>query len=69
MLCYEPARHTTEKRAPLWCFEQPGTLRRELIQRAGRLTRPQWQLMLTMSTNPAVRSGLSHNLYILKSAA
>ena len=37
MLCQEQARHTTEKRIRLWCFEQLGTVRRKLIQRAGRL--------------------------------
>lgn len=69
MLCYERARNTTEKRAPLWCFEQLGTLRRKLIQRAGRLSRPQGRLTLTMSANPAVKSELLHYLDILKSAA
>ena len=69
MLCYEQARNTTEQRAPLWCFEQLGTVRRKLIQRAGRLTRPQAQLTLTMSANPAVKSELLHYLEILKQAA
>jgi hypothetical protein len=26
MLGYEKERNTTEKRAPLWCFEQLGTV-------------------------------------------
>ena len=69
MLCYEKERNTTEKRAPLWCFEQLGTVRRKLIQRAGRLTRPQGQLTLTMSANCAVKSELLHYLDVLKSAA
>ncbi|HDP89711.1 MAG TPA: hypothetical protein ENN42_07135 [Thioalkalivibrio sp.] len=69
MLCHEQARNTTEKRAPLWCFEQLGTVRRKLIQRAGRLTRPQGQLTLTMSANPAVKSELLHYLDAMKSAA
>jgi len=69
MLCYEKARNTTEKRAPLWCFEQLGTVRRRLIQRAGRLTRPQGRLTLTMSANPAVKSELLHYLDALKQAA
>jgi hypothetical protein len=69
MLCYEKERNTTEKRAPLWCFEQLGTVRRKLIQRAGRLTRPQGQLTLTMSANPAVKSELLHYLDALKRAA
>jgi hypothetical protein len=42
--------------APLWHFEQLGTLRRKLIQRAGRLTKPQGVLTLTMSANPAIKS-------------
>jgi hypothetical protein len=69
MLCYEKERNTTEKRAPLWCFEQLGSVRRKLIQRAGRLTRPQGQLTLTMGANPAVKSELLHYLDVLKSAA
>ena len=69
MLCYEQDRHTTEKRAPLWRFEQLGTLRRKLIQRAGRLTRPQGKLTLTMSANPAVKSELLHDLEVLGHAA
>lgn len=63
------ARNTTERRAPLWKFEQLGTLRRKLIQRAGRLTKPQGQLTLTMSANPTVKSELLHYLDCLKHAA
>jgi hypothetical protein len=44
-------------------------LRRKLIQRAGRLTRPQGRLTLTMSANPTVRSDLLHYLEVLKHAA
>jgi hypothetical protein len=69
MRCNEPARKTTEKRAPLWCFEQLETLRRKFVQRAGRLTRPQGKLTLTMSANSAVRDELLHYLEKLKSAA
>ena len=69
MHCYEQDRNTTEKRAPLWQFEQLGTLRRKLIQRAGRLTRPQGKLTLTMSANPTVKSELLHYLEIFRSAA
>lgn len=63
------ARQTTERRAPLWQFEQLGTLRRKLIQRAGRLTKPQGQLTLTMSANPTVKSELLHYLDRLKHVA
>lgn len=69
MLCYEKERNTTEKRAPLWCFEQLGTVRRKLIQRAGRLIRPQGKLTLTMSANSAVKSELLHYLDTLQSIA
>jgi hypothetical protein len=48
-------RQTTEKRAPLWIFEQLATIRRRLIQQAGRLTRPQGRLTLTLGTSPAVK--------------
>ncbi len=69
MHCYTQQRNTTEKRAPLWQFEQLGTLRRKLIQRAGRLTKPQGRLTLTMSANPTVKSELLHYLDVLNQAA
>ena len=34
------ARRTTAKRAALWCFREIETLRRTLIQRAGRIAQP-----------------------------
>jgi len=48
-------RRTTEKRAPLWKFERLATTRQRFIQRAGRLTRPQGILTLTLSANRAVK--------------
>jgi hypothetical protein len=63
------ARGTTEKRATLWIFEQVGTLRRNLLQRAGRLTSPQRQLTLTMSANRAVRNQMLQCLRGLREAA
>ena len=69
MHCVQKARNTSERRMPLWRFEQLGTLRRKLIQRAGRLTRPQGKLTLTMSANPATRTELLHYLDRLKEAA
>jgi hypothetical protein len=47
----KPLRHTTAQRASLWVFEKVDTLRKTLIQRAGRLTRPQNTLTLTISAN------------------
>src|SRR6266498_3738470 len=50
----EPQRGTTEKRSPLWVFEGLEIMRRKFIQRAGRLTRTNGTLTLTMSANRAV---------------
>jgi len=47
----KPSRHTTAKRASLWVFEKVDTIRKTIIQRAGRLTRPQNTLTLTISAN------------------
>ncbi|WP_221192204.1 transposase, partial [Microbulbifer rhizosphaerae] len=69
MMANEKQRTTTDRRAPLWIFEQLDTIRRKLIQRAGRLTRPQGSLTLTMSANSAVKSELLHYLDAMKSAA
>ena len=69
MLVHTPERNTTERRAPLWRFTQLDTFRRKLIQRAGRLTRPQGTLTLTMSANPTVKSELLHYLDVLKQVA
>jgi len=69
MHCSAQERNTTEKRAPLWRFEQLGTVRRKLIQRAERLTKPQGRLTLTMSANPSVKSELLQYLEVLKQAA
>lgn len=49
-------RNTTEKRTPLWIFENIATLRRRFIQRAGRLTRPAGQLTLTVTKNDGVQA-------------
>ena len=62
-------RGTTEKRAPLWEFEELATVRQRLIQRAGRLTHPQGELTLTMSGNEAVKRDLLHYLDVLREAA
>ena len=48
------------KRPAAWEFKTLDTLRHRIIQRAGRLTRPQGELTLTMSANRAVRNDLLH---------
>jgi len=50
----EPQRGTTQKRSPLWIFEGLDVMRRKFLQRAGRLTRTNGVLTLTMSANRAV---------------
>ena len=62
-------RSTQEKRPALWQFEQLSTIRQRIIQRAGRLIRPQGQLTLSMSANEAVQNELLHYLEQLDKAA
>jgi hypothetical protein len=45
------SRHTTAQRASLWVFEKVDTIRKTMIQRAGRFTRPHNALTLTISAN------------------
>jgi hypothetical protein len=62
-------RGTTERRNPVWHFEQLATLRHHILQRAGRFTRPKGKLTLTITDNPALRRDLLHFLDPLKEAA
>lgn len=57
-------RGTTEKRSPHWVFQKAETLRRNIIRRAARFTRPQGKLTLTLHSNPTVEAEL---VQILKS--
>ncbi len=69
MLCEETSSSVHDaKRAPLWTFTRIDTLRRELLQRAGRLIRPQGKLTLSMSINKAVKSRIEAALHILEAA-
>lgn len=52
----------TPNRASLWTFERMGTIRNTLIRRAGRLTRPAGQLVLTLGKNVAVQKGIERYL-------
>lgn len=54
----KPLRRTTAKRHSLWIFEKVDTLRKTLIQRAGRLTRPKGTLTLTISANHWIKRRL-----------
>jgi hypothetical protein len=69
MLAGPAAERALAKRPAAWAFEKLDTLRHRFIQRAGRLSRPQGQLTLTMSANEAVQKDLIHFLDVLQKAA
>ena len=52
------ARGTTAKRAALWYLREISTLRRTLIQRAGRIIRPAGKLILYMNRNESLEKEL-----------
>lgn len=60
-----PTRRTTPGRTALWAFERVETLRKSLIQRAGRLTRPQGTLTLTVSTGKWIKARFEELLHHL----
>ena len=62
------ARGTTAKRAALWCFREIETLRRTLIQRAGRIIRPAGKLILSMNSNQRLERELRYALATLNAA-
>lgn len=70
MSCEQKTRSVhNAKRAPLWTFTRMNTLRREVIQRAGRLIRPQGKLTLSMNINEAVKSRIEAALHIIEAVA
>ena len=71
MATARPCRHTTPQRAALYTFEKLDTLRQTLLHRAGRLTRPQGILTLTLNANNWLRGrflGLLHSLKLRPAA-
>lgn len=58
-----------DKRSPLWPFAKLSTLCRDLVQRAGRLTRPQGRFTLTMNADHSAKKELLHYLEVLDAAA
>lgn len=65
----ERSRGTTDNRAALWIFERVDTVRKTLLQRAGRLTRPSGQLTLTISGAGTVKTKFLDMLDHLRRAA
>ena len=69
MITCAPTRNTQQKRPALWEFQQLGTVRRRIIQCAGRLIRPQGKLTLSMSANKPQQDELLHYLKGLRQTA
>lgn len=69
MITGKPTRSTQEKRPALWAFEQLDTLRKRIVQRAGRLIRPQGKLTLSMSANETVENELLQFLAAIDQAS
>ena len=68
MLAKPRSLRALPKRPAAWKFEKLDTIRHRLIQRAGRIIRPQGNLTLTMSANQSVRKDLMHFLSVLQKA-
>ena len=68
MISAPAAQRAMPKRPAAWKFKTLDTLRHRIIQRAGRLTRPQGELTLTMSANSAVQKDLLHFLDAVQNA-
>lgn len=69
MMVHQRRRGTTEKRSALWEFTEANTLRRTLLQRAGRITYPAGTLTMTLNDNSAVKHDLLLYLDRLQRAA
>jgi hypothetical protein len=69
MLASPAVPRALPKRPAAWAFEKLDTLRHRIIQRAGRLTKSQRELTLTMSANQTVRKDLLHFLDVVQKAA
>ena len=64
-----PPRTTTRGRATLWPFEQVATIRKTVFQRAGRLTRPAGQLVLTFCAGKNLKQRVLQIFQSLDTAA
>jgi hypothetical protein len=53
-----PVRATNPRRTVHWIFEELSTLRAKFIARAGRLTRPQGRLTLTLGVNQHLQAAI-----------
>lgn len=65
MVANEKERGTTEKRSTLWIFNKIDSFRKNLIQRAGRITFPQGKLTLSLNANNAMEDKFMHYMNAL----
>jgi hypothetical protein len=64
MRTYEKDRGTNEKRSPLWIFQKLSVIRQKIVQRAGKLIRPQGKLTLVMAADGPLKSEIEEFLTI-----
>ena len=69
MLAHPRSNYSRAKRPAAWAFHTLNTLRHRFIMRAARLTQPQGELTLTLSSNPMVKKDLLHFVQALQKAA
>lgn len=68
MTAQAPMRKQSPKRQALWVFEKLSTQRNKIIQRAGRLLKPQGKLTLSMAANDAVQGAFLNYIARFKMA-
>ncbi len=64
-----PAKKARPKRPSLWHFHDLGTVRQRILHRAGTLTRPKGELILTVGANRTVEREMTEMLDRLSNAA
>jgi hypothetical protein len=69
MLILPKMQSTTFKRAALWTFQKIDTIRKNIFIRAGRITRPQGHLTLTISAGKKIAEEFKTFFEALKKAA
>ena len=69
MVVSQPQRKTIAKRTSLWPFERLNNFRQRIIQRAGRLIRPDGKITLSMNANKAIENELLHYLDVMDQVA
>lgn len=61
----EPKQYDTMTRSARWCFETLGTLRRRWLGKAGRLIRPEGEMVLEVGANRAIEREMWHYFSVL----